>query len=165
MALTNNTDNIMFLNINKGLFVKSINKDETYKRLTGLITGVFFKKDFYKTQEYDLAMFTIEDGEEKYILSMKCNTQYFKAMCNSMKSGDIHDPYTLEPSYNERENKATVFVSQNGKTLKWSHTRENPGVMPLAESFEANGKVIWDSTKQVQFWIDWCKNQNWNNEQ
>jgi len=63
MALTNNTDNIMFLNINKGLFVKSINKDETYKRLTGLITGVFFKKDFYKTQEYDLAMFTIEDGD------------------------------------------------------------------------------------------------------
>jgi hypothetical protein len=165
MALTNNVENIMFLNINKGLFVKSINKDETYKRLTGTITSVHIKKDYFKTQEYDLAMFTIMDGEEKYILSVKCSSMYFKAMCNSMKSGDITQPFTFEPSYKEQENKSTVFVSQNGKILKWFHTRENPGDMPFAKQHDLGGKIIWDSTEQVEFWIDWCKNQKWNNEQ
>jgi len=165
MALSNNTDNIIFLNINKGLFVKSINKDETYKRLTGIITSCHFKKDFYKAQEYDLVMFSISDDDEKYILSIKCNSMYFKALCNSIKSGDIHKPFTFEPSYNERENRSTVFVSQAGKTLKWYHTREKPGDMPFAKQHDIGGKIIWDSTDQTEYWITWCKNQNWNNEQ
>ena len=165
MALTNNTDNILFLNINKGLFVKSINKDETYKRLTGMITAMHFKKDYYKQHEQDIAMISIVDGDEKYILAVKCASMYFKALCNSVKNGDIYEPFTFEPSYNERENKSTVFVSQAGKTLKWYHTRETPGDMPFAEPFEVNGKTVWDSTKQTEYWINWCKNQKWNNEQ
>jgi len=164
MALTNNVDNIIFLNINKGLFVKSINKEETYKRLTGRITSVYFKKDYYKQQEFDLAMFSLSDGDEKYIVCIRCNSMYFRALCNSLMTGNILDPFTIEPSYNERENKSTVFVSQHGKTLKWRHTMDNPGDMPLAEKYEVNEKIIYDFTKQTEFYINWCKSINFNND-
>ena len=164
MALSNNVDKIIFLNINKGHFVKSLNKDETYKRLTGTITSVYFKKDYFKTVEYDLAMFGLQDGDEKYVLCIKCHTSYFRALCNSIASGDIHQPFTFEPSYNERDNKATVFVSQAGKTLKWKYTVDNPGDMPLTERIEVGDKIVYDSSKQWKFWMDWCKKQKFSHE-
>ena len=164
MALSNNVDNIIFLNINKGNFIKSLNKDETYKRLTGTITNIHFKKDYYKTLEYDMAMFSIKDGDEKYILCVKCHTSYFRSMCNSIASGDIMQPFTFEPSYNERDNKASVFVSQAGKTLKWRFTLDNPGDMPLTERIEVGDKVVYDNKKQIKFWMDYCKRLKFINE-
>lgn len=158
MALTNNVEKLIFLNISKGYFVKSINKDETYKELTGTIISAHIKSDFYKQQEYKVCLLKIIDESETYILSLKCDSMYFKSLCNSLKSSDIDKPVTIKPSYNEHTNKSTCFVIQYGKSLKWFHTLDKPGDMPITKKHEVNGKIIYDSTDQTEYWINWIKN-------
>ena len=90
MALTN-TRQGTFVNISKGKFIIKVGEGyETYDNLTGRITGVEIRMDEYNKVQFEVVVFTIVDNIDTYFLKVRCDSGYFRSMCNALKSGDIN---------------------------------------------------------------------------
>lgn len=53
-----------------------------------------------------------------------------------------------------------MFVSQEGKSLKWYFTKDNPHDLPQLERKTVNGQQVWDATGQQEFFIDMITKSN-----
>jgi len=159
MGLHNSKRGI-FVNISKGKF--TIKKDsiyEQYDTLTGRITEVEIRTDEYENKKFEVAVFTLLDNVDTYLLKIRVDSGYFRAMCNALKTGDLNKIVKLNPISKEVNGKTTtgMYVFQNDKALKHAHTKDNLGDMPPMERVIFKGQETWDNTKQLQFWKDWLR--------
>jgi phosphoribosylamine-glycine ligase len=49
------------------------------------------------------------------------------------------------------KNKSSLFINQNGASIKHAFTRENPNGMPDMEQVTVKGQQVWDDTKRIEF--------------
>ena len=165
MSLETNTGKATFVNIKEGkLYTKEKEKEPIFfDAISGTITGVGFKKDEYQGKPYEKMELTIMDGEEKYILSMRVDSGYFRGFCNSLKTGKPTERIRIAPSsknVNDRP-QTTCFVSQNNQPLKHAFTLAHPGELPQMEKVQFKGQEFWDGSKQIEFWKNWLSSIKW----
>lgn len=166
MGLHNSKRGI-FVNISKGKFtIKKDNVYEQYDNLIGRITEVDFRIDEYQNKKFEVAIFTLVDNIDTYILKIRVDSGYFRAMCNALKTGDINKIVKLRAVFKESNGKKEtgMYVFQNDKALKHAHTKDNLGDMPPMEKVVFKGEETWDNTKQLQFWKDWLKSLKFEQE-
>lgn len=168
MGLENNTGNGTFVNISKGkLYTKKKNEDAVFfDAISGVITGVQFKKDEYEGKPYEKAEITLVDGDEKFILTMRVDSGYFRGFCNSLKSGSPTERVRIAPFTKEEDGKTstTCFVSQNNQALKHFHTKDNLGDLPELKRVRFKGQDVWDGTEQIDYWKKWLSDIQWKHE-
>lgn len=168
MALTNNQGSIIYVNIKKGqLSVRHKDKSvDTFTDISGTIYDVKYKMDSYNDKEFEIAQVFIKDGNENYCLQMRTDSGYFRSLCNSLKSGNINKPVVIKPFMDTKDgkNKTTVFIKQDGVTLKHFHTVNNMGDLPSVKKVVFKGKEEYDGTEQLDYFKNWLISQNWSSQ-
>ena len=169
MGLQNNNSNGTYVHISNGkLVVKENGEQVFYDQLTGVITNVEFVIEEYNQKQFEVVRFTLQDGDDKYILKIRTDSGYFRGFVNALKMANIKQPIVVSPSSKEENGKTrtTCFLRQNGKPLKHAFTKDNMGDLPQVERVTLNGIEHWDSTKQLIYWKTWLMSITWqlNNE-
>lgn len=159
MGLTNNDNQATFVNISNGqLYTKEKDRERRYfTNIEGTITKVEFNAEEYQGKNFEVAKFTLVDGEDRFILQLRTDSGYFRGLCNSLKTGNPVERVTISPNSKEKDGKqqTTCFVKQYGKVLKHAFTLANMGDLPQVKSVVFKGQKQWDGTEQIEYWKNW----------
>jgi len=158
-GLVRRGEGVTYLNIKEGkLATKRNGVVEIYDGVEGTITKVDFVTDEYEGRKYEKLSLYIKNGEETYVLQMNVDSGYFRNFCNALKSGKPKETMYIQPSYKKDENGKTsagCFISQGGKYLKHTHTKDNMGDLPPLEKTVFKGETKYDNSKQIAYWKNW----------
>lgn len=164
MGLENETGRLIYLNIRKGKIVHGTkdNKKES-SSVAGVITKVEFVPEEYQGRKFEKAKITIVDGASNFVLQMGTDSGYFRGFCNSLRNGDFTSWVKISPNFKETDGKkrSTCFVEQNGKSLKHTFTKDNPGDLPAVEKVIFKGEEHYDGSKQMAYWKNWLSSVKW----
>lgn len=153
-------DKITFVNIVKGQLCIKLKDQEPsfFSSIEGVIIGIKFKKETFKDKEYEKIEILFFDGIEKYIVSIRVDSGYFRGFMNSFKTANINKGIILIPSYKIKDGKpsTTCFIEQDGKILKHAYSKKNLGDLPPLE--RVNDTNIYNSSNQIAFWKIWVSN-------
>lgn len=164
MGLEKETKGLTFVNISEGkLYVKPKGGEkEFFAALSGTITGIEFAKDTYEGKEFELVKLKITDGDDTYLLQIRTESGYFRGFVNCLKSGNPTERIKISPSY--KDEKANIFVQQNGQWLKHYFTKDNQGDLPQLKRVRFKGQDVWDGTEQTGYWKKWLLCIKWEHE-
>jgi len=149
-----------YVNIKEGkLVVKQVDKSlKEYKSVEGVIRKVVFNHEEYEGNKIEKAKFYINSVGELLILQMRTDSGYFRGLCNSLRSSsNIKEMLEIQPYFSKQDGKpkTTCFVIQNGAALKHFFNKNNIGDFPQLETHEFKGKIMYDGTKQIEYWKNW----------
>jgi hypothetical protein len=156
MGLSNTTGGITYLNLKEGKFArKSANGDiELFDAVDGLIIGIEFQDDEYNGTKFRKLKVTLEDNGQKYLVQVRTDSGYYRGLTNSIANADINQPVKLIANSKLGDNgkpQTTIFVNQNGKALKWKWSKDNQGELPELEKVKVKGQMVYDNSKQLEF--------------
>lgn len=167
MGLETSTGRSTFVNIKEGrLYTKEKDKAPIFfNAISGTIAGVNFKEEEYEGKKYEKMELILMDGEDKFVLSIRTDSGYFRGFCNSLRSGNPTEKVRITPNYKLVNDKpqTTCFVSQNDVPLKHAFTKDHPGDYPQLEKINFRGQELWDGSKQVEYWKRWINSIKWAN--
>lgn len=94
----------------------------------------------------------IAEGEV-YHLQLSYSNSFATAFLKMLPNIDLTKVMKLSPSVKEVDgkNKSSLFINQEGKTLKHFYTREVPNGLPSMEEVTVRGVKTWDDTKRLEF--------------
>lgn len=133
---------------------KNANGDlELFDSVSGLLERVEFKDDEYNCTKFRKLVLLLDDVGEKFLIQIRTDSGYFRGLTNSIANADINQSVKLVANSKDVNGKpqTTIFVNQNGKTLKWKWTKENPGELPPLKQVKLKGQTVWDNEDQQKF--------------
>lgn len=159
MAKGQRSSGVAYMNIKKGVLVqKQDGEEKTYGWVEGYITGIEVREDTIQDKKYKKICVNIVDvpGSNCEVdqLQFKLDSGYARAFCSILPNVDFQKKVKFSPSYEEGENgkgKTGMFMAQDGKALKWHHTRSSANGMPDLEQVTVKGQLMWDNTNQLSF--------------
>lgn len=162
MGLSNTTGGITYLNLKEGKFArKNANGDiELFDAVEGLITGIEFQDDEYNGTKFRKLKLVLEDEGQKYLVQVRTDSGYYRGLTNAIANADIKQPVKLIASSKLGDNgkpQTTIFVNQNGKALKWKWSKDNPGELPELEKVKVKGQMVYDNSKQLEYFEKFWK--------
>lgn len=177
MGLNQGSDDI-FLNIHEGEIVKRAKEGEEgavmrinskqrqlwehrYKSVTGKIVGISVRDyniEGLPARDWNIV---INDGTDNYKLQMPYSSGYANGFLMVCKNIDFSKPVEMCPNFKivDGKKKSTLFVNQNGASLKWSFTKENPNGLPQMVKVKFKGKEQWDDADRMEFLRDMVDNE------
>lgn len=98
-------------------------------------------------------MFDFQDNEEVYHLQLSFSNSFATAFLKMLPNIDVTKKMKLQPSVKliDGKNKSSLFVNQNGASIKHAFTRDNPNGLPPMEQVTIKGVQVWDDTAQLEF--------------
>jgi hypothetical protein len=120
-----------------------------YDSFVGKLVNIRTRDGEYgKTWEFDF-----KDSEEVYTLQLPYSNSFSKGILKILPNVDLTKEMKVQPSQKEEDGKtkSSIFISQDGTTLKHKYTKDNPNGMPPMEQVTIKGQVQWDDTKQLEF--------------
>lgn len=126
--------------------------EERFKDLTGIITGIATKENDYGKQW----QITIEDGDEKYVVSMPYSSRYssafLKALPNVRKDEPVRFmPWSMTDKQDASKKITGVTMYQDGEKIAPAFTRDNPNGLPEMRKVKVKGVEQWDDTDMMEF--------------
>lgn len=122
-----------------------------FGNLSGRITDIYTRDGIYgKTWNID-----VNDGTNNYSLQFGYSDglaiSFLKMLLNVDFSKDI--VFSVSKKFDPKDNKdkTSLFLSQDGETIKHAFTMANPNGLPEMKQVVVNGKEIWDSTERLAF--------------
>jgi len=159
-AFDQQKEKIYWIKIKDGAFVYWNGKEEElYTEFTGVLTDVFFKQEEYQGKQFEEALFIHMYKGEKYILSMRCDTSYFRQFCNLIRNSIIGVEILIRPKMETilGKKKVSIFVKQNDTWLKGFYSKNDPKDLPQAEIIEVGNQKIYNNYLQIEFWKAYLK--------
>jgi len=97
--------------------------------------------------------FVFKDKEEPYTLQLSYSNSFSTALLKMLPNLDLTHEMKISPSVKEVDGKdrSSLFINQDGKTIKHAYSRENPNGMPDMEQVTVKGVLVWDDTKRLEF--------------
>jgi len=97
--------------------------------------------------------FDFMDGDESYTLQLSYSNSFAKNILKMLPNVDLTKEMKIQPSQKKEGDKvkSSLFISQDGKTLKHAYTKDVPNGLPPMEQVTIKGQVMWDDTKQLEF--------------
>lgn len=98
-------------------------------------------------------LFDFNDNGEAYTLQLSYSNSYAKNLIKILPNADLTKPMKVQPSEKvvDGKKKSSLFVSQDGVTLKHAYTKDVPNGLPQMEQVTIKGQQMWDDTKQLEF--------------
>lgn len=107
--------------------------------------------EYGKSWEFDF-----RDGEEAYTLQLSYSNSYATNLLKILPNVDLTKEMKIQPSQKieDGKTKSSLFVSQDGKTLKHAYTKDVPNGLPQMEQVVVKGQNVWDDSKRLAFLED-----------
>lgn len=98
-------------------------------------------------------LFVFKDSGDVYNLQLSYSNSFATAFLKMLPNIDLTKEMKLSPSVKEVDgkNKSSLFVNQDGQTVKHAYTRENPNGMPDLKEVVIKGQKMWDDTDRIAF--------------
>lgn len=116
---------------------------------TGKLVNVRTRDGEYgKSWEFDF-----QDGGEVYTLQLSYSNSYATNILKILPNVDLTKEMKLQPSAKlvDGKSKSSMFISQDGVTLKHAYTKENPNGLPPMVQIPVKGVLTWDDTDRLVF--------------
>lgn len=123
--------------------------EKFYDSFTAKLVGI-------KTQESPYGknwLFAFKDGAEVYNLQLSYSNSFATAFLKMLPNIDVTKEMKLQPVAKEVDGKmkSSLFVSQEGVTIKHAYTKDKPNGLPQMEQISVKGQLVWDDTKRLEF--------------
>ncbi len=158
--------NVRFINLFDGHFAVTANPNEEgavsrinknnmevweylYNSMTGRITGIATHESEYgKSWKV-----TIQDGPEKYILTLPYSSRYTKGFMYRIGNVDLAQDVELRIGKFPKDGKEIAFLTlfQGGEKIQPMWTKDNPGEMPQMVRVKIRGQETWDDSDQLAY--------------
>lgn len=87
--------------------------------------------------------------KEVYHLQLSYSNGLAKAIIKMLPNLDLTKEFKM--SLSRKDDKTSIFINQEGQSIKYAHTRENPNGLPDMVKIMVKGKETWDDTEQLAF--------------
>ena len=135
--------------------VERINKigNVVYEKFYSSFTGKLID---IKTQEGTYGKmwnFVFKDHEEPYTLQLSYSNSFSTNFLKMLPNIDLSKEMKIAPSVKnvDGKDKSSLFVNQDGKSLKHAYSKDNPNGLPPMEQVTVKGVLVWDDTKRLEF--------------
>lgn len=100
--------------------------------------------------------FSFVDGAEEYVLRLPYSNSYATAFLKMLPNIDLSKPMKLQPAVKmvDGVNRSSLFVSQDGQTIKHAYTKDVPNGLPPMKQIVVKGQTVWDDTDRIEFLHD-----------
>jgi hypothetical protein len=124
--------------------------EEFYKGWKGRITGIAIQEHKEYGKFWNV---TITDEQGDAIIQMNYSSGYSAAFLKTLPNIDLKSDIVFSPSMKIEgdKKKATVFISQHGKPIKWAYTKDDPKGLPELKQVKFKNKVSWDDSDIMEF--------------
>ncbi len=116
---------------------------------TGKLIAIRTKDSAYgKNWEFDF-----KDGADVYTLQLSYSNSYATNLLKILPNADLTKEMKLQPSSKiiDGKTKSSLFVSQDGVTLKHAYTKDKPNGLPNMVQVMVKGNPTWDDTDRLVF--------------
>ncbi len=120
-----------------------------YDSFTGRLVGIRTRDGEYgKSWNFDF-----QDGGEVYTLQLSYSNSYATNLLKILPNADLSKEMKVQPSQKlvDGKKKTSLFVSQDGVTLKHAYKKEAPNGLPPMVQTTVRGQTVWDDTAQLAF--------------
>lgn len=147
---------------NGALAVWNGKEEQIFYRLKGRLIGVYFKSDEWNGQTFELCLFHIQYQDERWIMSVRVDSQYFRTLCNYLHTcyaeGCHREELTFAPALTEKDGKKfTAIYVQNGRG-NWVRSYFSKGsALPAPLVTQVANKTFYDWTPVNAYYTTWLK--------
>lgn len=120
-----------------------------YDSFTGKIVNIRTRDGEYgKSWEFDF-----QDGGEIYTLQLSYSNSYATNILKMLPNIDLSKEMKVQPSQKmeDGKTKSSLFISQDGVTLKHAYTMAEPNGLPPMVQIVVKGQTVWDDTERLAF--------------
>ncbi len=120
-----------------------------YDSFTGKLVNIRTRDGSYgKSWEFDF-----KDGGEVYTLQLSYSNSYATNILKMLPNVDLSKEMKVQPSQKieDGKTKSSLFISQDGKTLKHAYTKDNPNGLPPMVQVTIKGQQVWDDSARLEF--------------
>jgi len=120
-----------------------------YDSFTGKIVNIRTRDGEYgKSWEFDF-----QDGGEIYTLQLSYSNSYATNILKMLPNIDLSKEMKVQPSQKmeDGKTKSSLFISQDGVTLKHAYTMAEPNGLPPMVQIVVKGQSVWDDTERLAF--------------
>ncbi len=116
---------------------------------TGKLVNIRSKDGAYGKQwEFDF-----KDGAEVYTLQLSYSNSYATNILKMLPNVDLAKEMKVQPAQKieDGKTKSSLFISQDGVTLKHAYTKDKPNGLPPMVQIVIKGEKVWDDTDRLVF--------------
>lgn len=117
---------------------------------TGLLTGIRVTEslEYGKSWNFDFVA-----GGEEYTLKLSYSNSFAQNFLKMLPNIDLSKEFKITPVTKvvEGKNQSSLFINQDGESVKHAFTRENPNGMPDLVKVKVSGKETWDDSDRLEF--------------
>lgn len=97
--------------------------------------------------------FDFKDGQEVYTLQLPYSNGYATTFLKILPNIDLSQEMKLQPDMKivDGKTRSSLFISQNGTTLKHAYTKDVPNGLPNMVQVMVKGQPVWDDTDRLAF--------------
>lgn len=97
--------------------------------------------------------FYFRDGADVYTLQLSYSNSYATNFLKILPNIDLSKEMKVQPSQKieDGKTKSSLFISQDGVTLKHAYTKDKPNGLPPMEEKTVKGQIVWDDTDRLEF--------------
>ena len=121
-----------------------------YDSFTGILQNIRITDSTYgKSWNFDF----IDDSGEQYSLQLSYSNNFATQFLKMLPNIDLSKEFKLSPStkVEDGKTKSSLFINQNGQTIKHAFTKDNPNGIPQLEKKIIKGNEVWDDTEILAF--------------
>ena len=117
---------------------------------TGKLVGVRVKEDrgYGKQWEFDF-----QDQGKMYTLQLSYSNSFSTNILKMLPNVDLNKEMKVQPTQKMEDGKpkSSLFISQDGVTLKHAYTKDAPNGLPPMVQIMVKGTATWDDTDRLTF--------------
>jgi hypothetical protein len=162
-----NESNAIYLNISNGKISRRVQQPTDLSMERKLKDGRVINEEIYKgwqgrlvdikvTTHPEFGKFwnvTLEDENGRAILQMNYSGGYASAFLKTLPNVDLSKEIQLIPKLTIEgdKKKTTLFINQDGHSLKRFYTKEEPHGLPELQQIKVKGKMQYDDSNIMDF--------------
>lgn len=124
--------------------------EKYYDSFTGKLIGIKTAESPYGKQW----IFSFQDSADVYNLQLSYSNSFATNILKMLPNIDLNKEMKVQPAVklgDDGKNKSSLFISQEGVTIKHAYTKDNPNGLPPMEQITVKGTPVWDDTKRIEF--------------
>jgi hypothetical protein len=156
---TNDVPSIIWARVRNGEIVVWNGREELkFRHAYGRIRGVAYKMDEWNGQAYELCLVHLTHDGERWILSLRTDSQYFRSMCNYLYTaeslGVLGDPLRFAPVITEANGKnySHLYISHGDKYLRGYFGKNAGQGLPAPLKIDVAGRTVYDFSPITTFY-------------
>ena len=144
---------LTFVKMKEGkFFIKD--DPEPYDEVEGYLTDIGTEwAEFEQGKKTKVLYLLLEDGNGAFKLTFNWDSIATTNLVKFLKSADLSKELAIVPALKEVDGvkKRSIFVRQNGSTLKAFYSKDHPNGLPQLKQTKFKGELKWDNGEQLDF--------------